>query len=121
MEFYFSKPIKNVIVKHIGSYKPRDRCQADKNLLPNFMWDRFKYIFTIVDHFTKYEWVIQLNDQKTEKILTAFNNESPHIIFLIGFRLITEESSKYLLLKIFVNQKVLLESMKNLITPSKKE
>ena len=34
-----------------------------------------------------------------------------HIVFLIDFRLIKEESSKTIFLKIFVNGKVLLESI----------
>ena len=45
---------KNVIIKHIESYKPREKCQADIVLLSNYVWDEFKYIFTMVDHFIKY-------------------------------------------------------------------
>ena len=59
---------KNVIVKHIESYKPRERYQADTVLYPNFVWDEFKYIFTMVDHFTKYGWVISLNNKKADTI-----------------------------------------------------
>ena len=80
--------------------KPRGRYQADTVLHPNNIWDRIKYIFTIVDHFTKYAWVIQLNNKKAETILRVFNNASPHIIFLSDFRLITEESS----ITIFLNK-----------------
>ena len=53
----------------------------------------------MVDHFTKYGWIIPLNDKKAETILRAFKNASPRIIFLIDFRLITEESSKKILEK----------------------
>ena len=64
-DFYFkwqvweirtSKPRKNAIVKHIESYKPKERYQADTILLSNYIWDGFIYIFTMVDHFTKYGW-----------------------------------------------------------------
>ena len=72
----------------------------------------------MVDHFTKYGWIIPLNDKKAETILRAFKNASPRIIFLINFRLITEVSSKTIFLKNFMNQKVLLEFMKSLITPA---
>ena len=79
-DFYFkwqvwkirtSKPRKNAIVKHIESYKPKERYQADTVLLSNYIWDGFKYIFTMVDHFTKYGWIIPLNDKKAETILRA--------------------------------------------------
>ena len=50
-DFYFkwqvweirtSKPRKNAIVKHIESYKPKERYQADTVLLSNYIWDGFK-------------------------------------------------------------------------------
>ena len=80
-DFYFkwqvweirtSKPRKNIIVKHIESYKPKERYQADTVLLSNYIWDGFKYIFTMVDHFTKYGWIIPLNNKKAVTILRAF-------------------------------------------------
>ena len=63
--------MKNVILKHIEFYKSREKYQVGTVLLSNYEWDGFKYIFTIMDHFTKYGWVIQLNNKKTETILTA--------------------------------------------------
>ena len=130
IDFYFkwqvweiitSKPRKMQIVKHIESYKPKGRCQADIVLLSNYIWDGFKYIFTMMDHLTKYGWIIPLNDKKVDTILRALKNVSPRIIFLIDFRLITEESSKTIFLKIFINQKVLLEFMESLNNPNTKE
>ena len=53
-------------------YKPKERYQADTVLLSNYIWDGFKYIFTMVDHFTKYGRIISLNDKKAETILRAF-------------------------------------------------
>ena len=35
----------------------------------NFVLNGFKYIFTMVDHFTKYGWIVRLNDKKVETIL----------------------------------------------------
>ena len=75
----------------------------------------------MVDHFTKYGWIIPFNDKKAETILRALKNAPLRIIFLIDFRLITEESSKTIFLKNFVNQKVLREFMEYLITPSTKD
>ena len=64
---------KKVIVKHFESCKLRQRCQADTVILSNFVWDGFKYIFTMVDHFTKYGWIVRLNDKKAEAILRVKN------------------------------------------------
>ena len=66
--FFWTK--KNIKVKLIESYNPRQRYQNVIVLL-NFVLDKFKYIFTMMDHFTNYEWVIPLNENKTETILTA--------------------------------------------------
>ena len=85
MKSSFSKPRKNLIIKHFESYKPRERYQADVIFL-YFVWDGFKYIFTMTDHFTKYGLVISLNNMKGETILKALKNVSPNIIFLIDFR-----------------------------------
>ena len=38
----FSEPRKNVKVKYIESYKPRERYQADIVLISNYVWDGFK-------------------------------------------------------------------------------
>ena len=58
-------------VKPIKSYKLRERYQAGIILLQNFIWDGFKYVFAMIDHFTNYEWVIPLNYKKAEMILTS--------------------------------------------------
>ena len=47
-----------------GLYKPRERYQAEIVLPPSFVWDGFKYIFTMMDHFTKYWRQILLNHNK---------------------------------------------------------
>ena len=43
-----SKPRKNLIVKHIDSHKPKERYQADTVLFSDYMWDDFKYLFTLL-------------------------------------------------------------------------
>ena len=69
--FFFSKSRNNVKVKPIESHKPIGRCQAYIILLQHFVWAGFKNIFTMMDNFTKYGWVIPLNVNKAETILTA--------------------------------------------------
>ena len=61
-DFYFkcqvceistSKLRKNAVIKHIDSFKSKDRYQTDTVQLSKYvMSDRFKYLFTMVDHFT---------------------------------------------------------------------
>ena len=70
MKSFFSEPRKNVKLKDIESYKPNESLiQINIVLLSNYLWDGFKYIFTIVNHFTKHGCVIPLNDKKAETIL----------------------------------------------------
>ena len=80
-DFYFkcqiweariSKPRKKDIVKHIDTYAPKERYQADTINLSSYVSGDFKYIFTMVDHFTKYGWIVPLKDKKAENILIAF-------------------------------------------------
>ena len=56
--FFFFWTKKNIKLKSHKSYNPRERYQVDIVLSPNFVWDYFKYIFAMMDHFTKYGWVI---------------------------------------------------------------
>ena len=81
-DFYFkcqvceirtSKPRKKAVIKHINSFKPKDRYQADTVQLSKYvMSDGFKYLFTMVDHFTKYGWIIPLKDKTAKNVLGAF-------------------------------------------------
>ena len=81
-DFYFkcqvceistSKLRKNAVIKHIDSFKSKDRYQTDTVQLSKYvMSDRFKYLFTMVDHFTKYGWIIPLNDKTAKNMLGAF-------------------------------------------------
>ena len=71
MESFFSKPRKSIKLKYIESYILRERYQSDIALFPNYKCDWFINIFTMMDHFTKYGWVIPLNHSKAETILTS--------------------------------------------------
>ena len=48
-----SEAKKNIVVKHIDSYIPIERYQADTVLLSRYVSDGFKYLFAMVNHFTK--------------------------------------------------------------------
>ena len=50
------------MIKHIESYKLRERYQNDTVLLSIHLWDEFKNIFKTVDHFIKYGRIIPLKD-----------------------------------------------------------
>ena len=86
-DFYFkcqvlevrkSKPRKSLIVKHIDSHKPKERYQAVTVLLSDYIRDDFKYLFTMVDHFTKYGWIIPIKDKK----LKLFLKHSKYVLLL---------------------------------------
>ena len=61
-DFYFKWQ-----VWEIRTSKPKERYQTDTVLLSNYIWEWFKYIFTMLDNFAKYGWIIPLNDKKTEE------------------------------------------------------
>ena len=75
-DFYFkhqvsqkrtSKLRKNTFTNYIDSIQPKNRYQANTMSLSKYvMSDWLKYLFTMVDHFTKCGWIITLKD-KTEK------------------------------------------------------
>ena len=100
-DFYFkcqvwevrrSKPRKNLIVKHIDSHKPKERYRADTVLLSDYIRDDFKYLFTMVDHFTKYGWIIPIKDKKLKLFLKHSKNVLLRAIVLIYSRLKMEVS-----------------------------
>ena len=68
-----TKPMKNVVIKHIDSSMSKERYQADTGLLSNYVTsDGYKYLFTMVNHFTKYGWIETLKDKTAIIILRAF-------------------------------------------------
>ena len=61
------------MIKHIDSSIPKERYQADTVLLSNYVAsDGYKYLFTMVDHFTKYDWIEKLKEKPAIIILRAF-------------------------------------------------
>ena len=112
---------KSVKVKPIKSLKSREIYQAKIVLLPIFIWDWFKYIFTIMDNFTKYGCVIPLNGKQNWEDLNSLNKcLSIHNIPDWHQTDKWREFKKNVLEK-FMNQKELLESMKHIIPLSAKK
>ena len=48
------KPIKKFAYKHIDSYYPKERYQADNVYLSNYLVSDKRYLLTMIDHFSKY-------------------------------------------------------------------
>ena len=81
-DFYFkwqvweirtTKPKKNVVIKQIDNSIPKERYRADTfQLLKHVMSDDYNYHFTMVDQFTKYGWIVPLNDKTLLTVLRAF-------------------------------------------------
>ena len=52
---------------------PKERYQADTvQFSKHVMSGDYKYLFTMVDHFTKYGWIILLKDKTLLTVLRAF-------------------------------------------------
>ena len=76
-DFYFkwqvweirtTKPRKNVVIKHINSSMSKERYQVDTVFLSNYVTsDGYKYLFTMVDHFTKYGRIEILKEKKKQQ------------------------------------------------------
>ena len=69
------------IVHHIRSSNPLERCQNYLIQLARVLCTKpYKYLFTIVDHFSKYAWAKCIIDKKSETVIKAmkilFNNTS---------------------------------------------
>ena len=78
-DFYFkwqvweirtTKPRKNVVIKYIDSSMSKERYQVDTVFLSNYVTsDGYKYLFTMVDHFTKYGRIEILKEKKKTAII----------------------------------------------------
>ena len=71
-EFYFkcptcgirtSKSRKKYEVKHKEMDYSRQRYQADTKYLSDYISNNKRYLFMMVDHFTKFEWVILMKNK----------------------------------------------------------
>ena len=57
---------KGEIVHHIRSSKPLERCRIDLVQLARVLCTKpYKYLFTMVDHFSKYAWGKCIIDKKS--------------------------------------------------------
>ena len=66
------KPKKNIALKHINSSYPKERFQVDMVYLSDMLLINFpdeRYLLSIVDHFSKYGWVVVLTNKKSKTVL----------------------------------------------------
>ena len=67
------KPKKNIALKHINSSYPKERFQVDMVYLSDMLINSpdERYLLSIVDHFSKYGWVVVLTNKKSKTVLKA--------------------------------------------------
>ena len=56
---------KKMAYKHIDSYYPKERYQADTVYLSDYLVTDKRYIFNMVDHFSKYGWIVMISHKKS--------------------------------------------------------
>ena len=67
------KPKKYIALKHINSSYPKERFQVDMVYLSDMLINSpdERYLLSIVDHFSKYGWVVVLPNKKSKTVLKA--------------------------------------------------
>ena len=65
------KPKKKIAYKHIDSYYPKERYQADTVYLSDYLVSDKRYLLTMIDHFSKYGWIVVLSDKSATTLLRA--------------------------------------------------
>ena len=65
------KTKKKMAYKHIDSYHPKERYQADTMYLSDYLVTDKRYILTMVDNFSKYGWIVVMSDKKAATVLSA--------------------------------------------------
>ena len=66
---------KEEIIHHIRSSKPLERCQIDLVQLAWVLCTKlYKYLFTMVDHFSKYAWVKCNIEKKSASVIKALKS-----------------------------------------------
>ena len=87
-EFYFKYPTyeirtsklrKNYVVKNIESDNTRQKYQADTVYLTEFNSNDTRYLFTMVDHFTKFGCAILMKIKSQRLSWVLSNNDWLHI------------------------------------------
>ena len=57
--------------KYIDSYYAKERYQVDTVYLSDYLVTDKRYILTMVDHLSKYGWIVVISDKKAANILRA--------------------------------------------------
>ena len=68
------KPKKTIAYKHIDSFRPKERYQMDTVYLSDYLVSDKRYLFTMVDHFSKFGWAVVIYNKKSETIIKAFKS-----------------------------------------------
>ena len=65
------KPKKKMEYKYIDSYYAKERYQVDMVYLSDYLVIDKRYILTMVDHLSKYGWIVVMSDKKAANVLRA--------------------------------------------------
>ena len=65
------KPKKKMAYKYIDSYYAKERYQLDTVYRSDYLVIDKRYIWTMVDHFSKYGWIVVMSDKKAVTVLRA--------------------------------------------------
>ena len=57
--------------KYIDSYYAKERYQVDTVYLSDYLVIDKRYILTMVDHLSKYGWIVVMSDKKAANVLRA--------------------------------------------------
>ena len=68
------KPKKKIAYKHIDSYYPKERYQADTAYLSDYLVSDKRYLLTMIDHFNKYGLIVVLLDKSATTVLRAIKS-----------------------------------------------
>ena len=91
-------------MKQIDSYVPKERYQTDTVNLSSYVSGDFEYVNTMIDHFTKYGWFIQINDKKQKISWLCLKMSYYHNVIYL-FKLIMVHNLKTICYQSFVNKK----------------
>ena len=63
------KPKKKIAYKHIKSNYPKERYQVDTTMLYDHIQADNRNLLTMVDHFSKFGWVVSIPNKKSQTVL----------------------------------------------------
>ena len=58
------KSKKTIAYKHIDNFRPKERYQMDTVYLSDYLVSDKRYLFTMVDHFSKFGWAVVIYNKK---------------------------------------------------------